>query len=56
MYTDKISTNIAGPAAVFIPDELPDTYILDLNQILYHAHAIFFTISLVKVFQALTWK
>ena len=54
MYTDQISTDGADPAGVLIPDELPDTQILYLHQILYHAHAIFYPISLIKVFQATT--
>ncbi len=56
MYADQISTNIADPATILIPDEMPDAGLLNLYQILYHAHAIFLTISLIKIFQALTWK
>ena len=45
MYTDQISTDSADPADVLIRDELPDTQVLYLHQILYHAHAIFYAIS-----------
>ncbi|MDX2429674.1 MAG: hypothetical protein QNK35_02000 [Bacteroides sp.] len=56
MYTNQISTNRAGPAAILIPDKLPDAHFLYLHQILYHTHAIFFAISLIQVFQAPAWK
>lgn len=56
MYTNQISTNRAGPAAILIPDEMPDAHFLNLYQILHHAHAIFFSISLIQAFQAPTWK
>jgi hypothetical protein len=54
MYTDQFSTDGTGPATVFIPDELSDTNFFYLHQILYHAHAISCSISLIQVLQAPT--
>lgn len=54
--TNQISTCRTGPTAILLVDKMPDTPFLYLYQVFYHAHAIFFTISLIQVFQALTGK
>jgi hypothetical protein len=54
--TDQISTNNAGPAAILITDELHNTGFFNLQQVLYHTHAVIRTISLIETFQSLTRK
>ena len=54
MHTNQISASCAHPAGVFISDELTDSKFLYLRQIIHHTHAIFCSISLIKVFQSRT--
>ena len=52
--TNEFPTAIAGPALIFISDELPNPFTFDMPEILYHAHTIFFAISSIQVLQSLT--
>ncbi len=54
MYTNQLPARTALPADILISDELPNPDFLYLQQILDHAHAIFYAISFIKVLQSRT--
>jgi hypothetical protein len=51
MHTDDFPARRACPSFHFVLDEMFDTELLYVRQILYHAHAIVGPVTCIKVFQ-----
>ena len=49
MDADRSSTFGAGPFNFFVPEELPDTMILNVLKVINHAHAVFCPVSFIQL-------
>jgi hypothetical protein len=55
MHANGGSALPAFPSLFLIPDKIPYPYLLDIVKVLNHTHAIFGTVSLVKIPESLAW-